>query len=271
MQAAILAVLLSGSLAAGVPDVGPETLDLSSLDEIVTRRPQESVWDAVPYQPARLDVAEPPRFYVTGLLGASFATLDDPLYSSIQSSAFNGTILTAGGAAGIAVPWDGGQVRFEVEGRGRDDLTRSFNQSLGPFARADFHWAAADGWSMLVNCWRDWSVGESLDVYAGGGAGAGGYRYSLDGDVNLFFPVGYESSLQATTFAWQAGGGVVYSLSDRVAFDMGYRFYALQAARSTYFVTLAGSTGPVAVLPQTFTAGELLFGLRIYEPFRRWD
>ena len=65
-----------------------------------------------------------PRFYVTGLLGASFATLNDPLYQGFRDGSINSTVLTAGGAAGIAFEREDGRLRLEFEGRGRDDLMR---------------------------------------------------------------------------------------------------------------------------------------------------
>ncbi len=117
-----------------------------------------------------------PRFYVTGLLGESFATLAEPLHRELAGEWVNGSILTAGGAAGVAYARDNGQWRFEIEGRGRDDLTASLGQAVPPVFAADFAWAAADGWSATANVWRDWWIGERWAVYAGGGLGGGGYR-----------------------------------------------------------------------------------------------
>ena len=39
-------------------------------------------------------------------------------------------------------------------------------------------------------------------------------------------PVDYASS-KSTAFAWQAGGGLIYELSDQVTFDVSYRWYQL--------------------------------------------
>ena len=90
-----------------------DTVDLSTLDEIVEPRERQTVWDE-----------DTPRFYVTGLLGASFATLNDPLYQGFRDGSINSTVLTAGGAAGIAFEREDGRLRLEFEGRGRDDLMR---------------------------------------------------------------------------------------------------------------------------------------------------
>jgi opacity protein-like surface antigen len=208
------------------------------------------------------------------MLGESFATLAEPLYQEVsRGSAINRSVFTAGGAAGIAFERDNGRLRIEVEGRGRDDVTAGLNQSLPEEFAANFNWAAADGWSALFNVWRDFSVSEKVDLYLGGGVGGGGYRYSMAGSVA--FPgeetvLSYTGNAQVASFAWQAGGGVIWNLSDRVAFDVGYRFFSIDQSPTTLTGFIDGVPLGSIVLPQQFTASELLFGLRIYEPFRRW-
>jgi len=253
----------------------PATIDLRALDDVPAAPPPASVWDDLPVQPVAAVQPDGPRFYVTGMLGESFATLADPLYAELPGrGGINRSVLTAGGAAGVAFERENGRLRVEAEGRGRDDVTARFAESIPPFVAANFNWAAADGWSALVNVWRDYSVSEQVDVYLGGGIGGGGYRYSLAGTIQVpFLPgssIGYAGNDQVASFAWQAGGGVIWNLSDRVAFDVGYRFFSIDQAD----VTLSGSIDgiPIVAIPlaQQFTASELLFGLRIYEPFRRW-
>jgi len=268
----VVAAMAAASILPVAAAESLETVDLSALDEIASPRRQETVWDDCPPVPVGLRDTNEPRFYLTGLLGASFGTLDDPLYGEIRDGrSINRTLLTAGGAAGMAYARDNGQLRVEFEGRGRDDLTSRWSMSE-LVASADFAWAAADGWSTMVNVWRDVAINERWLVYAGGGIGAGGYRYSLDGDLELaeLIRLGYDSNVQVATFAWQLGGGVVYNLTERMALDVGYRFFALEQADATYFLRGGGESLAVATQPQQFTASELLFGLRIYEPFRGW-
>jgi opacity protein-like surface antigen len=250
-----------------------DAVDLSALDEIVSPRREETVWSDVSPVPVGLRDTDEPRFYLTGLLGASFATLDDPVHDSLrEETSINRTVLTAGGAAGMAYARENGQLRVEFEGRGRDDLTRHWSVAE-PEVAADFSWAASDGWSTMANVWRDFAINERWLVYAGGGIGAGGYRYSLDGDVAVgpVFLVGYRSDVQVAAFAWQIGGGAVYNVTERVALDVGYRFFAIDQADATYSLRIAGDVVARTIQPQQFTASELLFGLRIYEPFRRWQ
>lgn len=264
-------VVAAGFAAAS----GPDTIDLSSLDDVVApQAPSATVWDELPLEPVSSTRVGEQRFYVTGMLGESFATLAEPLYQEIsRGSAINRSVFTAGGAAGIAFERDNGRLRIEVEGRGRDDVTAGINQSLPEEFAANFNWAAADGWSALFNVWRDFSVSEQVDLYFGGGVGGGGYRYSMAGSVA--FPgeeavLSYTGNAQVASFAWQAGGGVIWNLSDRVAFDVGYRFFSIDQSPTTLTGFIDGVPLGSIVLPQQFTASELLFGLRIYEPFRRW-
>ena len=270
VAAGLLAVAL---LTAGVGAAEPAVIDLAALDDVVAaRQPAASAWDDVSVQPVATMRDDEPRFYVTGLLGESFATLADPTYRDLlERGAINRSVLTAGGAAGLAFERDNGRLRVEVEGRGRDDVTARFNQTLPPSLTAAFNWAAADGWSAMFNVWRDYSVSEQVDLYLGGGVGGGGYRYSLAGDLGVpGFGFGFASNAQIASFAWQAGGGVIWNVSERVAFDIGYRFFALDTADTTVGGTFNGFPIGSITVPQQFTASELLFGLRIYEPFRRW-
>ncbi len=264
-------VVTAGFAAAAMPDA----IDLSSLNDVVApQAPPDSVWDELALEPVSSTQVGQQRFYVTGMLGESFATLAEPLYQEIsRGSAINRSVFTAGGAAGIALERDNGRLRIEVEGRGRDDVTAGVSQSLPEEFTANFNWAAADGWSALFNVWRDFSVSEQVDLYFGGGVGGGGYRYSMAGSVA--FPgeeavLSYTGNAQVASFAWQAGGGVIWNLSDRVAFDVGYRFFSIDQSPTTLTGSINGVPLGSIVLPQQFTASELLFGLRIYEPFRRW-
>jgi opacity protein-like surface antigen len=250
----------------------PEPIDLSALDDLAaTQATPASVWDDVSLAP--VSITQPGRscFYVTGMLGQSFATLTDPLYGGDGGGRINGLILTAGGAAGVAFAREDGQWRFEVEGRGRDDLTRTVMNRVSPAVTTNVHWAAADGWSAMANVWRDWWIGERWGAYLGGGLGGGGYRYSLDGDIAFFAAnLDVTGNAQVAEFAWQAGAGVVYELTERVSFDAGYRFFSIGRSDTTYSISSGGVPLVSTTLAQQLTAGEVLFALRVYEPFRRW-
>lgn len=272
VRVGLLAVAAAVAIGAGAAD--PVPIDLSSLDAVVgPKPPPASVWDDVPVEPVSRSQPGRMRFYLTGLLGESFATLADPVYAQFSDGSWlNRSVLTAGGAAGVAIDRDNGRLRIEAEGRGRDDLTGTYDGMAGPLVDASLRWAAADGWSALVNVWRDYTVTEHVDVYMGGGLGGGGYRYGFGGRADFLGPadIAFSSRAQVAAFAWQAGGGAIWNVSDRVALDVGYRFFSIDQADATVFGKINGIPVGSVTLPQQFTASELLFGLRVYEPFRRW-
>jgi len=267
----VVALIAAGGIAAV-----PEPIDLSSLDDLPgSQGSPVSVWDDVSVDPVAFTQSGRRRFYVTGMLGESFATLTEPLHQDASGgAAINRSVFTAGGAAGIAFDRDNGRLRIEVEGRGRDDVTADRNASLPEDVTATFNWAAADGWSTLLNVWRDFTVSEQVDLYFGGGVGGGGYRYSMAASlVSATVPgavFSFRSNDQVASFAWQAGGGMIWNLSDRVAFDVGYRFFSIDQATTKLNAAINDFPIGSILLPQQFTASELLFGLRIYEPFRGW-
>jgi opacity protein-like surface antigen len=199
------------------------------------------------------------RFYISGIVGSSWATLtvDEPP-SAVDP------IFTAGGAAGWAFDREAGRLRFEIEGRGRD--------ALG-LAEADAEQSAAfratDGWSALVNLWRDIDITDKLSLYAGGGIGGGGYRVALSSAVPAEnFTVDGNSATGG--FAWQAGGGVNYAVTDRITLDLGYRFFAIDGGSITATSRQDGVPVDTSRLSSAFSASELLLTVRIEEPFRRW-
>lgn len=204
----------------------------------------------------RGDDGTPNRFYVAPIVGASWGQ------AFIQGDpATDSSLFTAGGAAGVAVARPYGQWRFEGEGRYRDGASRSLD--AGPVAIA---FGITDNWSALFNVWRDVPVTENFGVYGGGGIGAGGTRFFLTQTAGVTVVAANE---QGSAFAWQIGGGCLYALSDRITLDLGYRYYNLDAADSTFFLSNAGSPPvPIGSLSSTFLASELLLSIRIYEPLR---
>jgi len=167
------------------------------------------------------------------------------------------TLLHGGRGSSFFVNYDVGD-EVEVEGRGRDQISTTDSEpGLGSLTLR-----ATDIWSATINVWRDYQPYESLGFYAGGGLGSGGYRSTISGTG---LASAYTGNDPVTNFAWQAGGGVFYNLSERATIDLGYRFFAIDE-----------STAVAEVFQQPFTyrerysASELLLTLRIYEPFQRW-
>jgi len=201
------------------------------------------------------DYERPARqFYVTSIIGGSFlaVTADDNPQS----------ILTAGGALGVALDRANGRIRVEVEGRYRDPVEQTFigfNRQpprLGtkPDLIGTMQAKAYGGWSVMANLWRDFQLTESLDAYGGGGIGAAGFDTSFQQiDTATPAPVVYQ---YLTEYAWQLGVGGIWNVNDRVAVDLSYRVFGV------------GWTITANDLAYGFLRTEVLLSLRIYEPFR---
>ncbi len=197
------------------------------------------------------------QFYLGGIVGADFGTLNKE--EGVATVVPNQSLFTAGGALGVRYLRDDGAWRFEFEGRGRDQISATAVEA-GSVATV----AARDGWSTMVNVWRDYKVIGDFNLYAGGGIGAGGYRSVLN--VTIAAAPTISGNENVANFAWQAGGGLIYNASDRMALDLGYRFFSISDMNASAIDNLSGPFSYTT----NYSASELLLTLRIYEPFRRW-
>ena len=195
------------------------------------------------------------QFYLSGIVGADFATFDK--VSGNPTTVPNQSIFTGGAAAGVRYLRDNGALRLEFEGRGRDQVSATAGDAVNNITTR-----ATDGWSAMVNVWRDYKPYDSFGLYAGGGIGAGGYRFTIGGNGIGSLVSGND---RISNFAWQAGGGLFYEISKRATVDLGYRFFSISESTADWI----NVTSPVTT-PTNFAASELLLQLRIYEPFRGW-
>ena len=195
------------------------------------------------------------QFYLSGIVGADFATFDK--VSGSPTTVPNQSIFTGGAAAGVRYLRDNGALRLEFEGRGRDQVSATAGDAVNNITTR-----ATDGWSAMVNVWRDYKPYDSFGLYAGGGIGAGGYRWTTGGNGIGSLVTGND---RISNFAWQAGGGLFYEISKRATIDLGYRFFSISESTAEF-----SFIGLPATAPTNFAASELLLQLRIYEPFRGW-
>lgn len=221
-----------------------------------------------------------PRMYLSAIVGNAFATLTTagslealPGNTFTSSGTVDASVLTGGGAIGLALPRPAGQLRLEFEGRARGPFTgpTSLTQ-IGPGTEIQFPLEVhmRDGWSTLANFWRDVFVTETVGLYLGGGFGAGGYRYQVQGGDDLLPVSGPSAGSNAiTTFAWQAGTGVVWNVSDRLTLDLGYRFFSYGPGSTPLTTDTGRGIQYLGNSSSAFSSSELLFAVRIYEPFRR--
>lgn len=197
------------------------------------------------------------RLYVTAMLGPSFASLS--VTDGIDRITTHDAPLAAGGAVGVAFERANGRLRIEAEGMGRD----SYFGPVPSLVPANVLILAASNWSVMGNVWRDVMLTERLGLYGGGGIGAGGYRIGVDFSSPAISVRSYDQA--KSSFAWQAGGGVIFEITERLTFDVGYRYFQIN---SVSFPAVPAS--PFSGLSTEFASSELMFGLRLYEPFQRW-
>lgn len=256
-------------------------IDLSAFADPDERKSQDSqeTSDQAEVLPVSLHTpGASPQFYVAGIVGASFATLQNggsnpfllaPGTSIGSAGSVNGPLFTGGGAAGVAFSRSSGALRMEIEGRDRGQLSgETYLTVTSEAQRAPMTTTASGAWSVMTNFWRDFYLTDAFGIYGGGGIGFGGYQYSLN---NSGLPGSAVAGAEAvSTYAWQIGTGATYRASNRVTFDVGYRFFSygvgstpLEVQTSTFALNLGNYSS-------AFTASEVLLSVRIYEPFRNW-
>jgi opacity protein-like surface antigen len=216
--------------------------------------------------PGRIDgmtSSRPARqFYVSSIVGGSFLV--------VTADNSPSSILTAGGAMGIAFDRPVGRLRVEAEGRYRDPIEQTylgFNREtpkigLGPPGPippkpeliGTMQAKSYGGWSAMANIWRDFQLTDRLDAYAGGGIGGAGFQTSFQ-QIDSAEPSPAVLEYR-TAYAWQVGAGAIWNVNDRVAVDVSYRIFGL------------GWSVTADDLAYGFLRSEVLLSLRIYEPFR---
>jgi hypothetical protein len=68
-----------------------------------------------------------------------------------------------------------------------------------------------------------------------------------------------------------AGGGTAYAITDRITLDIGYCLFQIANGSSTAVISsVLGPPVGSEVVGSAFSASELFFAFRIYEPFRNW-
>jgi len=201
------------------------------------------------------------QFYLSGIVGASFASLasggENTAGGFTNTGNASSNVFTGGSAIGMAIDRPFGSLRMEVEGRARSLVAGETNSLLPTL----YDVRAADGWSVMANLWRDYFFNDTFGIYGGGGIGAGGYRLTVSD------PTPTSGYAQAGAFAWQIGAGITCRASDRVTLDLGYRFFDLGPSSIPLFDVSGAPTGSFS---STLTASEILLSVRIYEPFRQW-
>jgi opacity protein-like surface antigen len=188
------------------------------------------------------------RFYITGLWGTSAASLDNVTPPGFNTSA---NIFTAGIAGGVSLERERGRLRLEAEWLQRDFYRGNVSEVPGGSIRA------TENWSVLANVWRDFMITERIGCYGGGGIGGGGLTIVGEADRD---PV--TNQFKSSSFAWQAGGGLLYEVTDQVTFDVSYRWYQVHSLSGPSALSAAN------VDNYRYGASQVMFSLRMFEPLR---
>ena len=189
------------------------------------------------------------RFYITGLWGVSAATLDN--LTPTRGFDTSANIFTAGIAGGVSLERERGRLRLEAEWLQRDFYRGAINATPGASL------VTSKNWSVLANVWRDFMVTEKFGCYGGGGIGGGGIT-----GFGEFDRVPATDSFTSSAFAWQAGGGLIYEVTDQVTFDVSYRWYQVNGLSSPPRII------PGPTLDYRYGASQVMFSLRMFEPLR---
>lgn len=214
------------------------------------------------------------RPYVTGMIGSSLATTEatqggDTAGGPPPGGGFTSSLLHGEGAIGVAIARPAGGLRVEFEGRRRATPNLSEELWTSRPAADVFRAAVGNEWSTMANAWRDLQFTDQFGGYLGGGLGIGGCTYAfVDGRTVGGAAKPVAGSVQMSGFAWQLGGGITYALTDRITCDVGYRFHTLEpTGAGRHLPAEAAAAGGSSF---RLSAGEIVFAVRIYEPFQGW-
>jgi opacity protein-like surface antigen len=136
-------------------------------------------------------------------------------------------------------------------------LQRDFYRgAINAFPGAGASLVATENWSVLANVWRDFMITERIGCYGGGGIGSGGLTNFAEGPSFRTPPI------KSSSFAWQAGGGLLYEVTDQVTFDVSYRWYQVHSLSGPSALSAAN------VDNYRYGASQVMFSLRMFEPLR---
>jgi opacity protein-like surface antigen len=220
------------------------------------------------------------EFYASGTIGISGATAESggstQFFQNTGSDSDSSPVY--GGTLGFAIPvadmlpipwedqsrrwrmnlptWD---LRFEFEGlAGRDYEMRTDG--------GDGYFAEVQNWAVLNNVWMDlpirdpitWAFGrvpllEPVTIYAGVGIGLGVTEVSATDNVSAGSETNYK-------FAWQAGAGIAYEVTEYVTLSAGYRYFDLGQADLTLY---GAGPDPFGDYTLDVQAHEFIAGVRV--------
>lgn len=157
-------------------------------------------------------------WYVSLFGGASFLDEIEITYTDSTVPGISETRTDAGFIAGGAVGWYvNPNLRAEVE---VSFFENQVNRLSYPNDPVDYSASGhINSLNVMANLWYGFDLGMGIVPYLGGGAGVG----FVNGNAAWASPFD-EFNGSDSGFAFQAGGGIMFDITQAVAFDLGYRY-----------------------------------------------
>jgi opacity protein-like surface antigen len=220
------------------------------------------------------------KMYVSGILGASFpqTTLTGgsvpPAYpAQYTGQPLQGSTFTGGMALGLKLGDPAYPTRFEIEGRGRTPVSGPTNLQIN---NTDYGVSyglpgtakVSNMWSAMANVWQEYRIVRDLNLYFGGGVGAGGYTYSASNSISYGSDgsASVSGSNQASRFAWQVGAGATYDINEHFTLDLAYRHFAMLTNATPVNGYDSQGSFPYGTAYSAFHTNEILVSFRVQDP-----
>ena len=113
----------------------------------------------------------------------------------------------------------GGSIAYGIKaGAVRTELELNMHDKAEKYQDENDWTASLENNSIMLNAYYDIDTGTKFTPYVGAGIGMAHLKAKVD------FMDGDVPGKSKTTFAWQAGAGVSYAMTDNLALDLGYRY-----------------------------------------------
>ncbi len=170
------------------------------------------------------------HFYLTGEVGGDFPHMQSSGTNTVGAFPNSGSDhdddFFGGGALGVAVDFGPVVMRAEAEGFSERNFRFTTNSFPGPPGPITFFYRGTfDAWTVMGNLWVDYPLSNVWpdipvvrNLVAFGGGGLGTARTQLDMTDGVVAASGRD-----TNFAWQAGLGLGYAITDWLTLEASYR------------------------------------------------
>ena len=222
---------ISGGASAGYYESYPQVVQSVP----VYQQPQQQVY-TYQAQPVPVYQNQQPVYHSRQVIPHSLSSVDQTkAYMSAKIRAINmeanlklddkfdisDSVVGGSFAVGFANKTPSGTFRAEIEYNINGKTEDSANVIVDSFdpAKADFK---IETQALMLNGYYNFETGSKFSPYIGAGIGFARIKGSASA-TGVFYDYSTES-IKKTNFAWQAGVGVSYDITNNFAIDTGYRY-----------------------------------------------